>query len=444
MTGLTASERVRTWLAEVRDWSQLKLEPVPFSKCTDWRYQGGRLVHDAGRFFSVAGVRVEGAPEAPHGSDLPMIDQPEIGWLSFIIRPGPDGIEWLVQAKTEPGNLGETQLAPSVQATRSNYMQVHGGRPTRFLDLLRHSETFVSDAPHSEQGTRFLWKFNRNSVLAVSRQESPDVSGLRQWAWCSSAALRDMLADDFRVNTDARSVIATAPWALLSEGGPLFSAPVLAQSYRSRVANEIGQLALRTAPFGQRHLARWQPVPLDGLAGWTMTDRALCDGEGRDAVACFEISVNGREVDHWCQPFLMQPDPADHVLFMRVTGTGAEFFVRIYQEAGFGARRELGPSLHSAFATPEDLQSWAAAAGASELIALKQSDEGGRFMHAEGAYRIVRVQGAPKQKVNPAGQWVTLAALERLAARPGGTTNELRTLISLILSTEFDRACSVL
>ena len=101
-----------------------------------------------------------------------MIDQPELGWLGFVVRTAGAGVEWLVQAKTEPGNVHGTQLAPTLQATRSNFTRVHGGRPTRFLDLFRAGDAVLSDGPHSEQGSAFLHSCRIDRSLHLLRQRN--------------------------------------------------------------------------------------------------------------------------------------------------------------------------------------------------------------------------------------------------------------------------------
>ncbi|SNT41317.1 NDP-hexose 2,3-dehydratase family protein [Tropicimonas sediminicola] len=348
MTG--EADAIRIWLREARANSHLQLDRVALADCAQWLYRDGGLHHATGRFFSIVGLEVKDVGEARHGRQLAMIDQPEVGWLGFIIRRTPHGIEWLLQAKTEPGNIDATQLAPSIQATRSNYNRAHGGRPTEFLDLFRGAKAFVSDGPHSEQGTRFLWKFNRNSVLILPDGEAPDASGLEHWKWCPSGSIRDLLADDYCVNTDARSVTATAPWALLADGGALFSAPALAASYEQVVEpKELESFLDRINALPHGRVPRWQHIALDEMAGFSWGDSGLLDDKNDEQVACFEIRVRGREVDHWYQPFLMQKGQTDHVLLMRLTEKGAEFFVRLFHEVGFGTRVEYGPSLHSAF-----------------------------------------------------------------------------------------------
>ena len=36
--------------------------------------------------------------------------------------------KYLLQAKVEPGNINKIQISPTVQATRSNYLRIHGGK----------------------------------------------------------------------------------------------------------------------------------------------------------------------------------------------------------------------------------------------------------------------------------------------------------------------------
>lgn len=59
--------------------------------------------------------------------DQPIINQPEVGYLGFIVKEFNGVLHFLMQAKIEPGNVNHVQLSPTIQATRSNYTQVHQG-----------------------------------------------------------------------------------------------------------------------------------------------------------------------------------------------------------------------------------------------------------------------------------------------------------------------------
>lgn len=425
------------WLEAARAASGLSTRPVRLADCPDWRLDRGRLVHRTGRFFSVVGLADPDGTHGLQGGAQPMIDQPELGWLGFLMRRGRDDIEWLLQAKTEPGNMRGTEFAPSLQATRSNYMRLHGGRPTRFLELFRAGGAFLSDAPHSEQGTRFLWKFNRNSVLALPPGSAPEPGTGENWRWASGRALRRLLGRSHLVNTDARSVIASAPWALLAGGGPLFRAGCLARSYR--IAAPGPARLLNHA--GPARWPRWRLVGLPELPGWRPGDSRLVTHAGT-GVALHAVAARDREVPRWCQPFLVQDRPAEAVLLMRLHDGVAQVFLRILREPGFGGRAEFGPSLHSAFETPPPLAELAGRHRGRDLAVLHQGDEGGRFMRAETVYRIRLLPRTPPRQRHPFGLWVDLATLESLTRRAGTTTNELRTLASMILSADFDAACA--
>lgn len=435
---------ITAWVDEARKDSHLTLRRVAVDACDQWHFKGERMAHETGAFFSLTGVSVPDEGEALHGRHLPMIDQPEMGWLGFLARPRDGQIDWLLQAKTEPGNVGGTQVAPSIQATRSNYRRLHGGAATAFLKLFREGSTFASDAPNSEQGTSFLWKFNRNSVLVFAGEAAPDVSQMGHWRWSTTEALRELLGHDYVVNTDARSVVSTAPWGLMSGGRPLFEAPCLQRSYSAAVNSATMADVRRKLRRAMLEKVLWTLKPMEELPGWDLRESGLFDPAGDERVACYAVRVDGREVDHWSQPFLTQAGTGDHVLLMRIGAEGAQFFLRSYREVGFGQRSEFGPSLHSSFALPAPMEGWAApdaVTAGRQLAAIKQSDEGGRFMLADASYRIVLLDRTPEKDSYLFGHWVSLSVLEQLVRQAGTTTNELRTLASVVLSKAFDEAC---
>ena len=169
-TDAIRSAGVREWLADRARAIRCSVTRVPFAELDAWSFDPdtGNIVHDSGRFFTVAGIRVDD----DHGlrASQPILNQPEIGILGLLTREF-DGIRrYLVQAKMEPGNINTLQLAPTVQATRSNYMRVHGGRKTRFLEHFRGAGRGrpVVDVLQSEQGSWFLRKRNRNMVVEAA------------------------------------------------------------------------------------------------------------------------------------------------------------------------------------------------------------------------------------------------------------------------------------
>mgnify|MGYP000886641591 FL=1 len=73
-----------------------------------------------------------------------------------------------MQAKIEPGNLNYVQLSPTLQATKSNYTQVHKGKKSLYLEYFRdRTNNVLVDQLQSEQGGRFFKKRNRNIIINV-------------------------------------------------------------------------------------------------------------------------------------------------------------------------------------------------------------------------------------------------------------------------------------
>src|SRR4029077_14847778 len=99
--------------------------------------------------------------------EQPIIDQPEIGILGIVVKQFEDQMLFLMQAKLEPGNPAGVQLTPTVQATRSNYTQVHQGAKPKYLDyfLERGTSNVLVDQLQFEQGSTFLKKRNRNIIV---------------------------------------------------------------------------------------------------------------------------------------------------------------------------------------------------------------------------------------------------------------------------------------
>lgn len=416
------------WLAERRAASALHVERIPFAACDEWLLDR-ELRHRTGRYFQVVGVDVRSGPYA--GWTQPLLRQTEIGILGFLTRPAAGGHEWLLQAKTEPGNIGGTQVGPTVQATRSNYQRVHGGAPTRYLEWFQGSPgvAVAADVTASEQGTRFLSKRNRNLVVTTTAAVTEGAA----WRWFPSSELRRALADDLVVNTDARSVLVSSPWELLSDDSQPFGSSddggfrsSLARSYR---VTEQAELALKQLDDWRLRPVHVTEVPLDELAGWRIDEWGVCSTAGAPTSLLFvDVSVADREITHWAQPLLASDSEASCELWCTERHGLLRFLFRYSPEPGLTDAVELAPTVQSdLLQTPLPRPP-----GAAVRLSAAQSDEGGRFYRTVCRYSVVEVD--PSYDVTPEdGVWLTLGDVAALA-RQGAFTNESRSVVSLLLS----------
>jgi len=202
---------VDRWIRRKLKQPQLHSRFIPIKDIQNWRLNEatGNISHDSGRFFSITGVHVRHRMNQEELEwDQPIIDQPEIGIMGFLVKNISGVLHFCVRAKEEPGNINSVQLSPTVQATRSNYSRVHGGTPPPFIELFLDTpgEKLVYAKLQTEDGGRFLFKSNRNMIVRVQEDELQEIPD--DFIWLTLRQIRGLLRRDNLVNSCARSVLA--------------------------------------------------------------------------------------------------------------------------------------------------------------------------------------------------------------------------------------------
>lgn len=452
MSAIPAALKVANWLAARRTESELAVERIAFARCAGWAFQAGVLRHESGRYFSVVGTRCTSSATGPAIREAPMIDQPEIGILGFVVRFTRSGTQWLLQAKTEPGNVTGTQVGPSVQATLSNYSRVHGGKPTPllecFLDAQLAKATTLTDVLQSEQGDRFIGKFNRNMVAALpAGWDAPLPPNL---AWFDAAAVREALHTDFAVNTDARSVLCSCDWSLLADDRgdgafacwrrrPGFGNALLQSFLRPADPARLVWLETQVRESSSSPAVGLERCGVADLSGWTVGAVGIVPAERgtEHEVQAFAVHAADREVTGWCQPLMVGAREERIVLLCAVQAGVLRFLVREGYEPGFGGSMQFAPSHNTGAAHARSAAVEAALAHSVMAVhaSVKQSDEGGRFKDSVARYEIVEVNDEVLSGSDINGHhWLTLTELHALATRAGVLTNELRSVVSMLLA----------
>lgn len=406
---------------------RLKVNLVPLECLEGWREDPctGVLSHHTGRFFAVVGIESGDGQGGPTWHQ-PILEQPDVGILGLLAWLGEGVPELLVQGKVEPGNINGVQLAPTTQATSSNYERVHGGRAVRYLEyFLDPAADRLADCHQSEHGDWFDRKSNHNLVVAVADRIEP-APGFR---WLPLPELHRMLEVDDMVNMDTRSVLACLPFAatgLLDGRDEADDLPgALARSYRSTrsVTGTLAdvELALARARRSCRLVARRRP--LRGLPGWQRTGGVVRHTSGRYfQVVGVEVAGEGREVDRWSQPMIMATDVGlAAMLVARVNGV-AHVLVSLRTEIGNRNRVEVGPTVASrgrwadlgASVWPPHLATVLSCCPDGIRFDVVQSEEGGRLFQTRTRHLIV--EGGYVEP-GPAHLWLTLGQLEALVAR---------------------------
>jgi oxidase EvaA len=445
---------IQRWLDTVRRSCDMQVREIPRSQSKEWIFDGHRLHHTSGGFFSVVGAALYAKGARQAHLDQPLIDQPEIGILAFLIKTVHDTVHFLVQAKPEPGNIALVQAAPSVQATESNYKRRHKGKAIPFLEycLVPGKATILSDTLQSEQGTRFLGKYNRNMVVEVAGDEPrPESPGLK---WFPIHDLYPLLLEDFQINTDARSVLASAPWRLFNPGRAPFGqwrgrggpGEAFLRSFEApedRSALSTTRIIERLRQLRTTAEVAATVVGLTDLTGWEMTDSAIRP-ERREmfAVRQFAVETSEREVASWDQPLIAAPVEGQAFLFCQERAGILHFLFNARAEIGFQETFQYGPTIQDLGDQPPILPSLEEQESALKhvlgrsdtLLSSMHSDEGGRFFRCVSRYGIRLLPPGESIEVGDNLSWMTLRQIEWLIRRPGFFSNEARSLISMVLA----------
>jgi oxidase EvaA len=144
------------------------------------------------------------------GWDQPILTQSDGGALALLCRDTPErGVEFLLQAKADPGNIGYLQFCPTIQSTWENIRGLRGARRAPFAECLEPSENIrvIYRSKHNEEGSRFWQKSNENIVLFVE-DASRLVVNAEAYRWASLSQIKQMILLDNVVGPYVRTVIA--------------------------------------------------------------------------------------------------------------------------------------------------------------------------------------------------------------------------------------------
>ena len=445
------SSRVAGWFARCAAETSCRVQRVPLTELRNWSFDAGtgNLRHDSGRFFSVEGLLVRTSYGAVPHWHQPVIRQPEIGILGMLVKVAGGVPYCLVQAKAEPGNSNTLQLSPTVQATRSNYMRVHRGAGTRYLEYFTRpgaGEVLV-DVLQSEQGSWFLGKRNRNMVVRVGA----DVPAGGRHQWIALAELRRLLRLDGLVNMDTRTVLACLPAGFFpgsapAPAGTAVTGTTMAEALRRSAAgtgparhDDVAVLSWFTTAKSRHELSATR-VPLRGLPGWHQHADGIERPDGRFfSVIGVDVRVDGREVLGWQQPLLHPRGPGVAAFLLRRIAGVAHILVHARFQAGLLDAMEMGPTVQF---TPQSHPAGPPPFADEVLTAPPErvlydtvlAEEGGRFYRSDNRYLVVEASDDVPADEPEGFCWVTVAQLTALLRHGYYLNVEARSLLACLHS----------
>lgn len=411
------------WMATFRENPSMSVSDIELSACAPWRFEHGTVNRPDGRFFRIIGISEPGRVQL-------FLDQPEVGLLGFVFADFDGTRHVLVQAKDEPGNEGLTQIAPTVQATKSNTERAHGGIEVPYVEafdaapgarVLNHSQS-------SEHGERFWKKQNRNMAILLSAAPAPVGD---RYSWFPVADIAAALDEDFVVNTDARSVLAATPWTELCGPGrqPFDGASDFAHALSASFTSPLNDLDVANATA---LLAEARQRTRASSAAIALTPERLVDRSAHEWVRFIEVTSATREVSRWTQPIYETRGTEDCSLVLARRRGELVVIVRLAVEKGLRSLVEWSTTTNSQ-TTPKAVDDLLAVGRV--VTTVRQTEEGSRFFHSHARFDIVDSdREINDDELRRDGLCaMSLGAFNQILGADGTTTNELRTAASLLL-----------
>ncbi len=443
---VNSTQDIILWIEKLNKETFVDIKECKISDSTFWFYDdyNGEILNRKRSFFSVKGMRHFVDDEFI--CEQPMIIQPEIGYLGIICKVINGELNFLMQAKIEPGNVNCVQISPTIQATKSNFTRAHGGKLPTYFEYFENSRqyTVLYDQIQSEQSARFYKKRNRNMIMLIE----DEIQVYDNYKWMTLGQIKELMKIDNLVNMDTRTVLSGIPLITaqfdagdFKELKSYFSErEFFASVYETDIMEELAQIYQYMNNYKMFHEVKTKPVPLNELVDWRVDDCGVtCKKSSNFMVRFYDISISGREVQNWTQPLFKANGQAVFGLICCKDQGVYKYLVCPRAEIGSFDKLELAPSIQKEpieVATHENAVEHLFEQKLSKkegvLLDVLLSEEGGRFYHEQNRNVIMEISKEELSKLPEGYFWVSYSTLNYLVQVNNCLNIQLRNLLSLL------------
>lgn len=437
---------------EILDWVEYRNKNVEvnifknkLSQSDFWFYdkEKGSIHNKNNSFFSIVGF--EKFYSDGFKISQPIIVQKEIGFLGIICKEFDGVMHFLMQAKIEPGNINKIQISPTIQATKSNFTQKHGGAKPPYLEYFENAFKYeiVVDQIQSEQSSRFYKKRNRNIIICVEEE----IEVISSHRWVTLGQLKKLMRIDNLVNMDTRTVISCVPYYKFDidkndDVSKFFNNKSLYNSiFKENRQNILPEIYHYINNYKMFDDFDGKIVPLHALDNWEFLDEKICCKNPYPYQVIFcDISMEGREVKRWTQPLFEAMGIATFGLICCEHDNVLKFLVRATAEIGCFDGIELAPTVQREAIQIESHKNTIIDALFDKKLKEKTgiifdnllSEEGGRFYHEQNRNVILKVCIDELQELPNGYFLVDYNTLNELVQVNNTLNIQLRNLLSLL------------
>ena len=308
------------WIKKKQHQIKMKVVKTSISKIENWVLSNKEIYNKKRNFFSIKPFQIQVNKKKKWFQ--PLIIQKEVGILGIIKKKIDLVDHYLLQAKVEPGNINKLQLSPTVQATKSNYLQKHGGKKTNYLEYFIKTKSnikVITSLKLSEQGTRYLNKANRNILVDVKNKKIEKNSN---YIWLSKENIIYLLGKKNLLNMDTISVFSSAIKKNFTDFPVIKLSIIIKKLNNFKKKNKIFKKA---ALFNE--LKKWK----------IFKDRIEHIKKLFFSILFINVKTNSREVKEWSQPLISDYFNAYNAFLLKRVNNTTHYFLQIILEPGFNS-----------------------------------------------------------------------------------------------------------
>jgi oxidase EvaA len=271
------------WIRKQKKINKIQIKKVNLLNLKKWNINKIDIHHFSKKFFQIIGISVR-SNFGKKNWDQPIMVQNENGILGIIVKKFNREYKYLLQAKVEPGNINLLQISPTVQATESNYSRVHGGKDTNFINFFKKKK-FLMKSKQSEQGLRYLHKFNTNYLILINKK----INLPYNFRWFSKTELKKLIKIKNIINMDTISI---------------FSCFLNKNSKEQKINSRI-KLSLWFKNNSKKFFIIVKKKAIYKIKDWVFSKKEIYNIRNRHfSIIGLQIKSNCREVPEWDQPII--------------------------------------------------------------------------------------------------------------------------------------------
>lgn len=452
-----STSSVLEWLRKQNEAIYTEIKQIPLVEMKMWNATENSIYHESRKFFSIDGINVKTNYGLVPSWEQPIINQPEIGFLGFVVQKKKGVLHFLAQAKIEPGNINVVQLSPTLQATRSNYTRVHKGKAPLYLDYFNGTKKveILVDQLQSEQGARFLHKRNRNIIVEV--EENVEIPIYENFVWLTLRQIKELMQIPNVINMDTRTVISCIWYGGYTENNlQLLSVfDMITGSQQAILSNYVYSILSKDNHLHSTYdIIKWitnrkfhyelsvTSQPLNELEHWDWDGNTITHKDNKYfSVIGVNVKIGNREVMEWDQPMVKAAQEGIAGFIIKKINGIYHFLVQGKLEPGNFDVIELAPTVQAItgnyrkglneYSVPY-IEYFVDETLGKIWYKTYQSEEGGRFYHEQNLNMIVEVGDEFPIEVGENYCWMTLNQLLSFVAYNNYLNIFARSIISAI------------